>query len=115
MKLFEGKKGAVAVERQKFVMMLLVYLDEHPLMLIEGTDGADAARAVVVNGLDFGAPDDADRVRVVPAHAAPIGDLEKVKVLMNLKGALFNLAQLAEAIRMGRSGLVHPGTAGRPS
>jgi hypothetical protein len=110
-----GRDGKVlAFEPAPLVRLYAFYMDGAPLFGFETTDDERAALATVSDGLKL---PPGHRYEVQEAVTMPTADLERLKLMIELKTALFNVGQIAEALRAAKSGiaLARPGDGiGRP-
>lgn len=98
----DDKREIIAPDRTKLALMYIVYLDGKAIFITETDDTPEGLLQSLLDGIEFPKK---SGVTVKAAHLAPLSDLELCKLLMNLKGAIFNINQIAQAIRAGRSGL----------
>lgn len=99
-------------ERHKLVRLYVFMQDGAPLFAFESDKPPDEALADVNAGFDL---PKGPTFTIAEAVTMPTADLERLRLMLDLKTQVFNIAQIAEAVRAARSGIAiaRPGV-GRP-
>lgn len=78
------------------------YMRGAPLFAFESQDDEDKALQLLKEGLELPVT---CAYELREAVTVPTADLERLKLMMELKTAMFAVSQIAEAVRAGKAGL----------
>lgn len=96
------ERPEIAPEKQPIVHIYILYENGSPLFAGESNQPLDEAWADLQKGM---ALDDECEYELRSLTDCPTEDLERIKLIMEIKGALFNFQQIAMAVRAGKMGL----------
>lgn len=98
-------------DKPKLSIVFVLFMDGAPLWATESNKSTADVLATLKAGFQLPAGHTFD---VKPASACSVADLERVRLMMELKGQLFSLQQIELAVRAGKSNLVLAGAGDVP-
>lgn len=96
---------APPAEKPKLSVMYIIYMDDAPLLVTESWDDEDTVLEQFEAGIQL---PEGRKFDIMEVYDAPENDLQRIKLIMELRTGLFSMQQIALALRAGKSNILIP-------